>query len=136
MPLSVFCPYWTTGLLHRHTLTPSVYVEQETGALDGRSIWEYDKALGSAIRHYCEYNMAAEEMETRETFLFWFNVSAYSPELIRPNSLQHHIEALRCFTQVLLSFATTIIAAVVTYLSTTDNNPEDTAASGAKVRQR
>ena len=49
------------------------------GVLDGRSIWEYDRALGSAIRHYCEYTMAAEEMEKNETFLFWFKVSASGP---------------------------------------------------------
>ena len=44
--------------------------------MDLRSIWEYDKALGSAIKHYCEYTMAAQEMEKHESFLFWFNVSA------------------------------------------------------------
>ena len=36
---------------------------------------------------------------------------------------------------MLLSFATTVIAAIVTYLSATDDNPDETAASGAKVRQ-
>ena len=50
--------------------------EQETVVLDLRSIWEYDRALGSAIKHYCEYTMAAQEMEKHESFLFWFNVSA------------------------------------------------------------
>ena len=49
------------------------------GVLDGRSIWEYDKVLGNAIRHYCEYTMAAEEMEKPESFLFWFKVSASGP---------------------------------------------------------
>ena len=37
---------------------------------------------------------------------------------------------------MLLSFATTVIAAMVTYLSATDGTPDETAASGAKVRRR
>ena len=36
--------------------------------------------------------------------------------------------------QVLLSFVTTIIAAVVTYLSATDNDQDTSAASGAQAR--
>ena len=52
------------------------------GVLDLRSIWEYDKVLGNAIRHYCEYTMAAERFlfqEKPESFLFWFKVSASGP---------------------------------------------------------
>ena len=61
------------------------------GVLDGRSIWEYDRALGSAIRHYCEYTMAADAMEKHEGGLFWLTVSAYSCDLIQFNSSQRRM---------------------------------------------
>ena len=46
------------------------------------------------------------------------------------------VPLLRFLHQVLLSLATTIIAAVVTYLSATDGDASTTAASGAQARRR
>ena len=55
---------------HATPLTP-------TRAPKRRSIWDYDVALGSAVKHLCEFKAASRQMQLFERVLYTLKVGAY-----------------------------------------------------------